>query len=107
MMTILTYKETSIYSQEVNMDTPHEAMEILRPFFPNQFGMAKGILSKEMPDAPEWVVETITYMLFESLEMERVAKEFKQHIIGRHEDRELPPEDIKPPVINFDISIFY
>lgn len=89
------------------MNTPHEAMEILRPFFPNQFGLAKGILSKELPNTPEWVVETIAYMLFESLEMERVGKQFKKYLQGQEEPRQIAPEDIKPLKINFNTSIFY
>ena len=89
------------------MNTPHEAMDILRPFFPNQFGLAKGILSKELPNTPEWVVETIAYMLFESLELERVGREFKKYIREEEGSRQIAPEDIEPLKINFDTSIFY
>ena len=89
------------------MNTPHEAMEILRPFFPNQFGLARSMLGQELPNTPEWIVDTITYMLFDSLELERVAKDFKSYLASQEDINEIAPEDIEPIKINFNTSIFY
>ena len=83
--------------------TPEETLNLVRPFFPKDFGLAKNAIEKEYPNLPIWLANAITFMLFESLEVERLQKQYPEFLKGVakglgdiHINK--PEEELKPTV---------
>lgn len=90
---------------------PEEVLALVRPFFPQDFATARGVIAKEFPELPEWLSNAITFMLFESLEVERLQTRYPQMLEDMR--KMLPPskkapEDEEPivPKVNFNTYIY-
>ena len=85
--------------------SPEELLDKVRPFFPKDFPMARTAVGNEYPDLPMWLLDAITFMLFESLEIERFKRKYPEFLKGLGKQIEKPGEP-KPLKINFNTYIY-
>ena len=90
--------------------TPEETLDLVRPFFPKDFELARSAIEKEYPSLPMWLTNAITFMLFESLEVERLQRKYPEFLKGMVKQLNAPqneePKEPPKPEINFNTYIY-
>ena len=85
--------------------SPEELLDKVRPFFPKDFPMARTAVGNEYPDLPMWLRDAITFMLFESLEIERFKRKYPKFLEGLGIELSKPKKE-EPPKVNFNTYIY-